>query len=619
MGDSWQEQARAAGAGSSASKLARLLLTTLLFTTLPFNVMRAEPAPGTTQPEAGDSCSGRWEQWARFKMGPWLLTDLGPAQVCLGAVELDDGVRYQQFSLAAATGRFIIEEPGGAAAPLSGRVLDLKIRGKYSERTVPNVDPEVVIEPGEMALVVRIEAGLLPGQGGGTLEFPRRRVWIENPDRIHIVPGGATGSLAFPSHPVEWRDAWLEVPELGVETTLELTSVDPDGRTGVEFRYDLERSALQVVSGRFRSAPLHLELPSQLALPGFTGLVEELPPLRAELTVEEETLTFSVDGVVARLDGVLAATPIIPLVVDGRLDARRVQGRAQREPDRVRVAELELIDATFAPSASSPGPSPRPLPASLSSRPLRPSHRPSGPSAVSGVSPRLAAASRAAAAAQEPCQPPRHRLSSTERSLLTSLGFPEPAEQALRAIAAAEKGLDGLTEVDLALHLPIEWVRQALALHLGTSSGLPSWVFDRMSLDHQQVVQCFDPSLVFGELGRLLPVELFVHHALAVEGEELVDRPSVRIAWAGPFRLSAPTSLADLLERWVQSVAGSAARLEPELRFPLPLRWSDDLRLPAPSDSELTIEAGDPRLDLELATAVLLIDPDGLHVLGDVR
>lgn len=516
------------------------------------------------------------QTWKSFQIGKLILSDLQPGRTTLGAREFIDGIEYRHFHLVATQGKFEFRGDAGQPARLRGRLTNLAVTGLFSKAVLINVPPLFRVDREDFKMTLDPDISKLEGFYGATVHIPDRRVWVTNPERIEITPSSNQGTLAFPTHPVRLVRLSLAVPGVNEPLTADLTSLDPDGRGGGgRFEFSLSEGALRLVGGEFlanRRAPFNGTLKGDDWESVFTGTRMERLAVRVgrgSLDLEIRNLHAGAEAA-ARLSGMAA-----PLLARGSFKVGRIRAAAPFAADRAALGDLEISNLRFTPAVAAPS---------------------------------------AVRAAEARCADRSDAVSEVVAGLLRGLGLPDPREQQMASIRSAADGLAQLGAPELVLHLTKERVLSLLRGPL----GLPEVLVETIHFGRQEILQCLSPAELAPDLADLLPVELLVHYGLAIERNELVVRPAVRLVSLSEATIP-QVSWSELLGGLASSARAGAEALKAEVRLPLPFRFEPSLDFSQAAVPGLTIAFDPVKVELAIQHAALLVDEGGFHLLATLR
>ena len=109
-----------------------------------------------------------------------------------------------------------------------------------------------------------------------------------------------------------------------------------------------------------------------------------------------------------------------------------------------------------------------------------------------------------------------------------------------------------------------------------------------------------------------------VHYGLAIERNELVVRPAVRLVSLSEATIP-QVSWSEILDDLASSARAGAGALKAEVRLPLPFRFEHSLDFSQATVPGLTIAFDPVKVELAIQHAALLVDEGGFHLLATLR
>lgn len=507
----------------------------------------------------------RTEQWYRFEIGGFVLKDLPPAKVVITGKEYIEGIEYERFELQAARGKFEMK-----GTPLSGNLTNITIKGRFNKSQLEGTAPLLDIEPNALRMTLSSALPPMPGFYGGTITAPQQRVWIANPEKIHVTSKERVGQLRFELDPVRITGLKLSLPIGGDLGPLDFFSVIANpAKEGIPFALDIATNRLTMIGGTFqtKSRPLAERIAGVVTTDDGRVEYSKVSLDRAQIKFSPTTATLELTGVRAS-SRAIASVPNTPAAVfAGTMTAKTISGTTALAPDAARFPELIAETARFAASP--------------------------------------AAACASAFAAE----------SDSEREFMKSRGITTLADENASHLAAAVQGLNALGAVEFAMHVPLPKVIAAIdgSVAPDTRKRFGSWGARGGTL-----LSCGDQTAKTGQ--GTGTIRLALRYAAKIDDQQLALTPALGVAEIVKFDSTPKIPLQDVASAFLASTTQVATPVRvavQTVKLSLPIVFDPAIRSTGQN-------AGVNILTKNLAAhgpiaPVIVVDASGMHIVGRIQ
>lgn len=415
---------------------------------------------------------------------------------------------------------------------------------------------------------------------GANIAISKLSAGFWNPDPVRVgydttsQVSSQVGALRFlTSQQIKLQAAKLSVPSCQLAASLDFDSAPP---SQTAFDYKLGDSILTIHNGRFVSSAFARRAPTRIDCTTFHTVLTSIAtgPLIAEISPSDIEFRSSIISARGAFLAKLGGEPSLPVIGRGRVSTTAIEASTSRasddpEIDRMSVGGLQFI------SAAPPG--------------------------VSNY----------------------RRLANDIGVTLALPDFLSPDQQQLKAIDDTSDALSklSLTTSDVLVHVPGTEINALIAQKL-KEIGIPRLISFGFS---KQEVLAFIPSPSVNS-----PVSLALHMAVSVGDTFVSIRPSVSFAPLSNFSSSqlgpGKKSLADIASYWTKKLSPilkPLTTLNTEIKIPIPTSDVEPVDLTksiTDPTTGITIDVKSTKTTISIAIPqkVLLIDPDGLHLLVHV-